>query len=146
MHLIVLLVRDFEKSVQDFYFQWDWVTCSLVGVDVGIFCFLFVFLFALHGGNEPHNSCETLRRDIQPQNGATGLLLNDQIHERFCQTHSIVKQTKTQTNTVTVYSSPPQISIINRFFVIVSLYGFFLTYFIFVHNFCCLFFCFQRRE
>lgn len=32
------------------------------------FCFLFVFLFALHGGNEPHYSCETQRVDVvQPQ-------------------------------------------------------------------------------
>lgn len=61
----------------------------MVGVDVGMFLFS-LFLFALHGGNEPHYSCETLKGNaVQPQwtdgtqcdggtqNGATGFLSNE---------------------------------------------------------------------
>lgn len=63
--------------------------------------------------------------------------------------YSIVKQTKAQINIVTIYNSPPQISINTVFFFcLVSLcmiFFFFLTYFIFVHNFF-FFSCFQRRE
>lgn len=48
---------------------------------------------------------------------------------RFCyelNTHSIFKQTKAQLNTVTIYSSPPQISINTVFFFcLVSLCMFF---------------------
>lgn len=58
------------------------------------FCFLFSF-FALHGGNEPHYSCETLKGNaVQPQwtdgtqchggtqNGATGFLSNEKKNEQ----------------------------------------------------------------
>lgn len=40
--LQVLLVRNFGKTWQYFYLQWDWITCSLVGLDVSIFCFPFL--------------------------------------------------------------------------------------------------------
>lgn len=101
----------------------------------------FIFLFALHGGNKPHYSCETLRVDVvQPQcrgwtqNGATGFLSNEQKHESFCHelnTHSIVKQTKAQINIVTIYNSPPQISINTVFFVL-----YLCVWFLFFFYFC----------
>lgn len=64
--------NDNEKSSPGERFweeQWDWITCSLVGVDVSIFCFSSLFsFFALHGGNEPHYSRETLKGDVvQPR-------------------------------------------------------------------------------
>lgn len=55
-----------------------------------------------------------------------------------------LKYTKAQRYTVSIYNSPPQMSINMFFLSCIFLYVFFLTYFIFVHN---LFFsCFQRRE
>lgn len=118
------LWEDFNCNETELHVQWWMLTLGCV-----FFC-LFVcfslFLFALHGGNVPHYSCETLKGNaVQPQwtdgtqcyggtqNGATGFLSTE---KGFC--HEL--NTQAQLNTVIIYSRPPQISINTVLFIFLS--------------------------
>lgn len=138
----VLLVRYFKNTWHHFYFQWHWITCSLVGVDVIIHCFLFVFLFCTAWRQWAPLFMWNTKRGCHPasdgtqchgwtQNDATAFLSNEQ---NELNNGSIVKPTKAQINAGTIYNSPPQTSI-----TIVSLSCILVCSFfnIFVHNFCC---------
>lgn len=123
------------KSCHKTFSWWEILTALLIELRVHwlvlmlVFIFFFhclfsLFIFALHGGNKPHYSCETLRK-CHPAS-AVGQRAKSEANTDWCfwifikwknkrfywlNIHSIFKKAITQLKTVTIYRKNPQISI-----------------------------------